>query len=88
MKRSKFADAEAIDPGDVEDPRGFGDTALAVVVLAGLIGLDRIFPVEDDEGGLLALADLWVERLPLAIGAPQRMRVSVEPRRCRSPRTT
>ncbi|MBT9159741.1 MAG: hypothetical protein DDT26_01004 [Dehalococcoidia bacterium] len=65
----------AINLGNVEHARRAGDeAAVATIVIAGgiailLARLDVL--VEDDNGGLLALADLGAFVLPLAIRAPQ-----------------
>lgn len=70
--RSRFRHI-AIDLIGVEQAESPGEepaVTAVILVIASLLALDRkLFP-EDAEAGVLALADLGAERLPLAVGAP------------------
>ena len=47
-----------------------------VVIVAGVVALRVKLLPEDTEAGVLTLADLRAERLPLAIGAPDPARIA------------
>lgn len=57
----------ALHLGDVEHPRGLGNTAHAIVLLVARLSL--VLLVEDDQGGFLALAHLGIQSKPLTVSA-------------------
>ena len=66
----------AIDLIGVEQAERLGEKPSMVVIAAGGVTLRAKLLPEDAEAGVLALADLRAERLPLAIGAPDPARVA------------
>src|SRR3546814_1534577 len=68
----------AIDLIGVEQAEGLGEepAVVAVFIVAAFVALRAKLLPEDAEAGVLALADLRAERLPLAIGAPDPARIA------------
>jgi hypothetical protein len=66
----------AIDLIGVEQAERLGEKPAVVVIVAGVVILRAKLLPEDAEAGVLTLADLRAERLPLAIGAPDPARIA------------
>src|SRR3546814_2463585 len=68
----------AIDLIGVEQAEGLGEEPAVVAgfIVAAFVALRAKLLPEDAEAGVLALADLRAERLPLAIGAPDPARIA------------
>ena len=67
----------AIDLIGVEQAERLGEKpSVVAIIVAGFVTLRAKLLPEDAEAGVLALADLRAERLPLAIGAPDPARIA------------
>src|SRR3546814_17862024 len=67
----------AIDLIGVEQAERLGEKpSVVAIIVAGFVTLRAKLLPEDAEAGVLALADLRAERLPMAIGAPDPARIA------------